>query len=141
MSTDYKFVCGTCGAVSDGMLTRRYSGLGYFDIIDVYKFLMYHAVTLGHTGIEFMAGHDDRTLIYGNEPAVGLMKRSEFLEATRGIFPGSADWEFMRVNWNKPDFEEVWTDRMLRKERLNPETRRVRWTRSIRMAWRRLCGK
>jgi hypothetical protein len=93
MSTYYGFHCDKC-KVTGGFLSSQAWGVGNFDIIDTFKFVMHHALECGQQNIGMHSEHDDA---YEEWPTVHLSgpDREKFLEDSKAIFPSSNDWQFI----------------------------------------------
>lgn len=93
MSTYYYFHCKK-HQQSGGCFTRQAWGYGNADLIDTFKFVMYHVAECGTENIGMHSEHEDDPYTptnFDNEDGA----RREFLEQTAHIFPHSNDWGFM----------------------------------------------
>lgn len=106
MSTYYYFHC-TKHQASGGQFTRQAWGAGNADLIDAFKFVMYHVLECGPESIGMHSEHDDDDYAathYGVDDEI----RRQFLEETRHIFPRSNDWGFMQNVEPGQDHKELW---------------------------------
>jgi len=86
MSTYWTFGCKKCKE-KGGFMGDTIGGAGGFDIIESFKFILYHTQRCQTESIFVMSEHED--IYFEYEEA------SNFLDKTKDIFPGSNDWEFM----------------------------------------------
>lgn len=105
MSTYYYFHC-TKHQQSGGCFTRQAWGYGNADLIDTFKFVMYHVRECGEQHIGMHSEHDDDSYTPTHIDEEG--SRREFLEWTRGIFPRSNDWEFVNHGPTGTDLDAEW---------------------------------
>lgn len=92
MSTYYYFHC-TKHMESGGCWTRQAWGYGNADLIEAFKFVMHHVRTCGEEHIGMHSEHNDDEYV---STVIDDDARRAFLEATRGIWPHSDDWAFVR---------------------------------------------
>lgn len=104
MSTYFYFHCSE-HKVSGGCWTRQAWGLGNADLIDAFKFVMYHVSECGPDSVGIHSEYDDEG--WGNT-SFEKEHRRQHLEQTAHIFPRSDDWEFMAQIPNGEDFRERW---------------------------------
>jgi hypothetical protein len=107
MSTYYGFKCEKC-KLKGGFQSRQAWGTGNADLIDNFKFTMYHALNCGTEYIGMYSEYDDCDYPDTN---IDGEARKTFLEETRNIMPGSSDWKFVSThskgdNW--PQVKELW---------------------------------
>ena len=91
MSTYYYFHC-TKHQESGGCWTRQAWGYGNADLIEAFKFVMYHVRECGEQNIGMHSEHDDDGY---TSTCIDDDARAAFLENTRDIFPHSDDRAFM----------------------------------------------
>lgn len=109
MSTYYYFHCDK-HQVSGGCWTRQAWGWGNADLIDAFKFVMYHVSECGPENIGMHSEHDDDD--YANTSFEDEHRR-EHLEQTVDIFPRSDDWRFMGGQAPGTDFKAAWVQQQL----------------------------
>lgn len=104
MSTYYYFHC-TKHKQSGGCWTRQAWGYGNADLIESFKFVMYHIRECGPESIGMHSEHEDNEYINidSNEDS-----RREFLSVTADIMPRSNDWEFMGRYGSRGNWKEQW---------------------------------
>lgn len=108
MSTYYYFHC-TKHMQEGGCFTRQAWGYGNADLIEAFKFVMYHVRECGQQHIGMHSEHE------GDDYASTCIDddvRREFLEATKDIMPHSSDWAFMERAAGK-DWKELWVSEQL----------------------------
>jgi hypothetical protein len=103
MSTYYYFHC-TAHQQSGGNFTRQAWGYGNADLIDTFKFVMYHVSECGPENIGMHSEHDANE--YTSTGCDNPGARREFLAATAHIFPRSNDWKFMEEH--RADARQEW---------------------------------
>lgn len=104
MSTYYYFHC-TKHKLSGGLFTRQAWGSGNADLIDTFKFVMYHTLQCGPESIGVHSEHDDdewANTNFDDEP------RRQHLNDTAHIFPRSNDWEFVSNGPAGTDLNAEW---------------------------------
>lgn len=106
MSTYYYFHC-TKHQESGGCWTRQAWGYGNADLIDAYKFVMYHVAECGPESIGMHSEHEDYEYTPTGYDTEGG-KRREHLEQTRHIFPRSDDWGFMAKIPEGEQYKDQW---------------------------------
>lgn len=104
MSTYYCFTCDFC-KLNGGFYSRQAWGSGNADLVDTYKFVMYHGLNCGTDKIRFLSEHQDD---YTDRPDTNNAgeERIKHLKDTKNIFPHSNDWQFMADN--KEGYDEKW---------------------------------
>jgi hypothetical protein len=108
MSTYYYFHCAKHQA-SGGCWTRQAWGWGNADLIDTFKFVMYHVRECGPENIGMHSEHEDFGSDWANTSFEDEHRRPH-LEATRGIFPHSNDWQFVEDAPKNADLDQLWTE-------------------------------
>ena len=105
MSTYYYFHCNK-HQLSGGLFTRQAWGYGSADLIDTFKFVMYHVKECGPENIGMHSEHEEENWIQTN---CGGKRRQHLLD-TRDIFPHSDDWEFMENIPHGEDYNPFWVE-------------------------------
>lgn len=108
MSTYYYFHCDK-HQVSGGCWTRQAWGWGNADLIDAFKFVMYHVAECGPENIGMHSENDEHAYTPTNYDTDGSLRR-EFLEQTAHIFPRSGDWGFMASIPEGADYKAAWVN-------------------------------
>lgn len=104
MSTYYYFHC-TKHQVSGGCWTRQAWRWGNADLIDAFKFVMYHVAECGEENIGMHSEHDDDA--WANTSFEDEHRRAH-LEQTAHIMPHSNDWAFMAEHGKSADWKALW---------------------------------
>lgn len=94
------FKCNKCNR-KGGFFSRQAWGWGNFDIIDSFKFLVFHTDNCGEKYIRVISEHSEDYEEDLNKEIIDFYKKESF-----GHFPSSNDWKFMREN-NEKDIETL----------------------------------
>lgn len=107
MSTYYYFHC-TKHHVAGGCWTRQAWGWGNADLIDAFKFVMYHVDNCGPESIGMHSEHQDDDW---DNTSFEDEHRRPHLEQTVNIFPHSNDWAFMAsASGSGGRLSQLWTE-------------------------------
>lgn len=109
MSTYYSFTCNNC-KLRGGFMSRQAWGVGNADLIDTYKFVMYHALNCGTDKIALKSEHEDDYDL--PDTNIDGEAREKHLIDTKDIFPHTSDWEFMKKHDSKTvsELKKLWVD-------------------------------
>jgi len=105
MSTYYGFVCSLC-KLRGGFCSRQAWGVGNADLIDNFKFTMYHALNCGPEYVSMYSEDDYTTEDYPDTNIDGEARRKH-LEDTRHYMPGSSDWKFVSKHYSSENWDKV----------------------------------
>lgn len=104
MSTYYSFKCDKCKLLG-GFMSRQAWGSGNADLVDNFKFVMYHSLECGTDYVGVCDEHSEEYTDY-EDTNIQTKARLKHLKDTVNIFPHSSDWEFMRDN--QKEFKKKW---------------------------------
>jgi hypothetical protein len=104
VSTYYYFHC-TKHRLSGGCFTRQAWGAGNADLIDTFKFVMYHVLECGPENIGLHSEHEDDD--WANISVDDDVRR-QHLRDTEHIFPHSDDWDFMDRLLPGTNMKQAW---------------------------------
>lgn len=111
MSTYYYHHCTKC-QLSGGLFTRQAWGCGNADLIDTFKFVMWHISECGPEYIGMHSEHEDDQYSNTNCDLDGGHRR-QHLNQTAHIFSRSNDWQFMAEAPPGTDLEQLWLEQEL----------------------------
>ena len=110
MSTYYSFKCDNCKLLG-GFMSQQAWGTGNADLIDNFKFVMFHSLECGTGYIGVVSEHEQEYDDYEDTNLSGEI-RCKHLEDTRHIMPSSSDWQFITNHQDKEwaKVKDLWVD-------------------------------